>query len=211
MRWSSEAADISCSCWCGGRVAACGARTATGNARRGLPQQRFARTARADGRRIPTGLSEVGYVEGRNLAIEFRWADNQYDRLPALTNDLVRRQVAVIAATGGPATGLAIKAATSTILFVFITGVDPVRLGLVASLNRPGGNATGVNVFITAVEAKRLGLLHELVPTAAEIAVIVNPNSPELDAQLSDLHTAAQTIGRRLHILRAGNARGTDR
>jgi putative ABC transport system substrate-binding protein len=151
------------------------------------------------------GLQEIGYVEGQNLAIEFRWAENQFDRLPALAADLVGRRVAVIAATGGPVAGLAVKAATTTIPFVFISGVDPVKLGLVASLNRPGGNATGVNVFITAVEPKRLGLLHELVPAATRIAVIVNPNSPEVDAQLSDLQAAARTIGRELHILRAGN------
>jgi putative ABC transport system substrate-binding protein len=151
------------------------------------------------------GLKEVGYVEGQNLLIEFRWAENQLDRLPALAADLVGRRVAVIAATGGPVTGLAVKSTTTIIPFVFISGVDPVKLGLVASLNRPGGNATGVNMFITAVEAKRLGLLHELVPAAARIAVIVNPNSPEVDAQLSDLQAAARTNGRELHILRAGN------
>ena len=133
------------------------------------------------------GLNDVGFVEGRNVAIEYRWAENQVDRLPALAADLVARRVSVIAATGGPVTGLAVKAATTDIPFVFISGVDPVKLGLVASLNRPGGNATGVNMFITAVEAKRLGLLHELIPAAAQFAVIVNPKSPELDAQLNDL------------------------
>jgi putative tryptophan/tyrosine transport system substrate-binding protein len=151
------------------------------------------------------GLAEAGYVEGQNVAIEYRWADNRYERLPAMAADLVSRRVAVIAATGGPVTGLAVKAATSVIPFVFITGVDPVQLGLVASFARPGGNATGVNLFITAVEAKRLGLLHELVPAAGQIAAIVNPKSPELDTQLSDLQTAAHVIGRQLSILRAGD------
>jgi putative tryptophan/tyrosine transport system substrate-binding protein len=151
------------------------------------------------------GLNETGFVEGRNVTIEFRWAENQIDRLPALAADLIARRVFVIAATGGPVTGLAVKAATKDIPLVFISGVDPVKLGLVASLNRPGGNATGVNMFITAVEAKRLGLLHELIPTASRLAVIVNPKSPELDAQLSDLHEAARSIGRQLHILRASD------
>ena len=187
-------------------MAARGARAAAGDAGRGLPQQRFSRATRTHGRRVPPRLSEVGYAEGRNFTIEFRWAGNQYGRLPVLAADLVGRRVAVIAATGGPITGIAVKAATSTIPFVFISGVDPVKLGLVASLNRPGGNATGVNVFITAVEAKRLGLLHELVPTAGQIAVIVNLNSPELDAQLTDLQAAARAMGRQPHILRAGGA-----
>ena len=119
--------------------------------------------------------------------------------------DLVGRKVAVIAALGGPVTGLAVKSATTTIPFVFITGVDPVKLGFVTSFARPDGNATGVNMFITAVEAKRLGLLHELVPAAAQIGVIVNPNSPEGDIQLSDLQTAARAIGSQLHVLWAGN------
>lgn len=123
------------------------------------------------------GLSQSGYVEHQNVVIEYRWAENQYDRLPALAAELVKRQVRVIAALGGPVTALAVKAATKTVPFVFITGVDPVKLGLVDSFARPGGNATGVNMFITAVEAKRLGLLHELVPNANQIAVIVNPNT----------------------------------
>ena len=111
----------------------------------------------------------------------------------------------VIAATGGPITGLAVKAATTTVPFVLISGVDPVKLGLVASFARPGGIATGVNMFITAVEAKRLGLLHELVPAAAQIAVLVNPASPEGDTQLSDVKAAARAIGNHLHILQAAN------
>jgi putative tryptophan/tyrosine transport system substrate-binding protein len=158
--------------------------------------------------RFRQGLAQVGYVENQNLAIEYRWAENRYERLPALAADLVGRQVAVIAALGGPVTALAVKAATKTVPFVFITGVDPVKLGLVASFARPGGNATGLNIFITAVEAKRLGLLRELVPTAARIAVIVNPNSPEVDSQLSDVQTAAGAIGWELRILRVGTEGG---
>jgi putative ABC transport system substrate-binding protein len=151
------------------------------------------------------GLAEAGYIENQNVLIEYRWAENQYERLPAMAADLVGRKVAVIAALGGPVAGLAVKEATTTIPFVFITGVDPVKLGFVASFAKPGGNATGVNMFITAVEAKRLGLLHELVPAAAQIGVIVNPNSPEGDIQLNDLQTAARAIGRQLHVLRASN------
>jgi putative ABC transport system substrate-binding protein len=151
------------------------------------------------------GLAQTGYVENQNLAIEYRWAENRYERLPALAADLVGRQVAVIAALGGPVTALAVKAATKTVPFVFITGVDPVKLGLVASFARPGGNATGLNIFITAIEAKRLGLLRELVPTAARIAVIVNPNSPEVDSQLNDVQTGADAVGWELQILRVGS------
>jgi putative ABC transport system substrate-binding protein len=148
------------------------------------------------------GLSQSGYVEKQNVVIEYRWAENQYDRLPALAADLVKRQVRVIAALGGPVTALAVKGATETIPFVFIVGVDPIKLGLVNSFAKPGGNATGVNMFITAIEAKRLGLLHELVPSAKQIAVILNPNSPEVDRQLSDLQAAAQAIGCELQIFR---------
>ena len=151
------------------------------------------------------GLAQAGYVENQTVAIEYRWAENRYDRLPAMAADLVGRQVAVIAALGGPVTALAVKAATKTVPFAFITGVDPVKLGLVASFARPGGNATGVNMFITAIEAKRLGLLRELVPSAARVAVIVNPNSPELDSQLSDLQIGAGAIGWELQILRVGS------
>ena len=150
------------------------------------------------------GLAQTGYVEHQNVAIEWRWAENRYERLPALAADLIAQPVAVIAAVGGPVTALAVKAATKSIPFVFISGVDPVKLGLVANFAKPGGNATGVNMFTTAVEAQRLGLLHELVPAANQIAVIVNPNSPELDSQLMDVQTAARAIGGKLSILRVG-------
>src|SRR5262249_13179487 len=151
------------------------------------------------------GLAQAGYVENQNVAIEYRWAENRYERLPALVADLVARQVAVIAALGGPVTALAVKAATKTIPFVFITGVDPVKLGLVVSFARPGGNATGLNIFITAIEAKRLGLLRELVPTAARIAVIVNPNSPEVESQVNDVQAGVGAIGWEAQILRVGS------
>jgi putative ABC transport system substrate-binding protein len=148
------------------------------------------------------GLKSAGYVEGENVVIEFRWAEGHYDRLPALAADLVRRPVAVIAALGGQASALAAKAATSTIPIVFDTGEDPVKLGLVASFNRPGGNATGVSMLTNEIEAKRLGLLHELIPTALTIAVIVNPATPGNDVQLNDVQAAAPALGLKLHILK---------
>ena len=148
------------------------------------------------------GLSEMGYVEGRNVAIEYRWAEGQNDRLPALAADLVRRQVDVIVATGG-ATAIAAKAAATKIPIVFSGGGDPVALGLVASLNRPGGNATGVNMFTTQLGPKRLGLLRELVPTAALTAVLINPKGPNIDEQLKDVHEAARAVDQQIHILHA--------
>jgi putative ABC transport system substrate-binding protein len=130
------------------------------------------------------GLNEAGYAEGQNIAIEFRAAEGQTDRLPALAADLVRRQVTLIVATGGTAAGLAAKAATSAIPIVFLSGDDPVGLGLVASLNRPGGNATGVSLLLQEMEGKRLGLVRELVPTGALIAVLLNPSNANFQTQL---------------------------
>jgi putative ABC transport system substrate-binding protein len=149
------------------------------------------------------GLSETGYVEGRNVAIEYRWADGQYDRLPALAADLVRHQVAVIAACSTSGPGLAAKAATSTIPIVFQTGGDPVQDGLVASMNRPSGNVTGVSRLSVALEPKRLQLLRELVPKATTIAFLVNPTNPRFELVLRQMEEPARALGLRLHVLKA--------
>jgi putative tryptophan/tyrosine transport system substrate-binding protein len=150
------------------------------------------------------GLSEAGYVDGQNVTVEYHWVEGHYDRLPALMAELVRRQVAVIATTGNNATALAAKAATTTIPVVFAVGQDPVKLGLVASLARPGGNATGVNDFLSEVDAKRLRLLHDMVPKAARVAVLVNPaNTASAEAVLQGTQEAAAVIGLQLHVLNA--------
>jgi putative tryptophan/tyrosine transport system substrate-binding protein len=151
------------------------------------------------------GLKEAGFVEGENVAIEYRWAEGQYDRLPALAAELVRRQVAVIAATGGSPVALAAKAATATIPIVFTVPEDPVRLGLVASLARPGGNATGINFFSGELAAKRLGLLRELVPAAARVALLIDPAT--MDSILEDAKTAARTMGLQIQVVHASTSR----
>jgi len=152
------------------------------------------------------GLVEDGYVEGQNVAIQYRWALGQVDRLPALAAELAGRSVAILVATGGESAALAAKAATSTIPIVFSMG-DPVKAGLVASYNRPGGNATGINLLTQTLEPKRLGLLHELVPQAATIGFLLNPNFPSAEDQSKDMQEAARAIGLHIHVLRANTDR----
>ena len=153
------------------------------------------------------GLKEAGYVEGENVAIEYRWAEGRYDRLPALAAELVRRQVAVIAATGGAPSSLAAKAATATIPITFAVGEDPVRLGLVTSLARPGGNATGINFFNYELGEKRLEMLRTLVPGARRVAVLVNPANPTTTAStLRDMEPAARTMGLQIQIVEASTS-----
>ena len=157
------------------------------------------------------GLVESGFIQGRNVAVEYRWARGQYDRLPALAADLVRQQVAVIATGGGVVSARAAKSATSTIPIVFITGGDPVKLGLVASLNRPGSNMTGISPFISVLGAKRLELLREVAPSSSVIAILFNPNSPEAETVVSDAQTAARSVGQQIIILTAAAEDDFDR
>jgi putative ABC transport system substrate-binding protein len=150
------------------------------------------------------GLGEAGYTENRNVAIAYRWSEGQNDKLPALASDLVRAGVDVVVA-GGPPAAVAAKAATATIPIVFTSGEDPVKLGLVQSYNRPGGNVTGVALLIEVLGAKRFGLLREIVPNAALIAVLLNPNEPTFATQLNDAQEAARAVGQQLLVLRASN------
>jgi putative tryptophan/tyrosine transport system substrate-binding protein len=150
------------------------------------------------------GLQDMGFVEGRNVAVEYRWAEGRYDRLPGLAADLVRRQVAVIVTSGGDNSSLAAKAATATIPIVFNGGSDPVKLGLVASLARPGGNATGVNIFTAELTEKRFGLLNDAIP-AALFAVLTNPNYPPAMANAQDAETAGRRMGKDVAIFTAGS------
>ncbi len=156
------------------------------------------------------GLAEAGYFEGHNVAIEFRWAEGQYNRLPGLATELANRRVAVIAAPGGAPVALAAKTATSTTPIVFEMGGDPVALGVVASMSRPGANVTGVSSLNVELAPKRLEILHELVPTAVEFAVIINPTSPTANSQLKNLQPAAAGLGLKLHVLRAGTEQEFD-
>ena len=189
-------------------MAARGAGAAAGNAADRISASRIARRG-PRGDCFLQGLGETGFVEGRNVAIEHRWAENQYDRFPALAADLVRRGVAVIFTSPPGAAAAAAKAATTTIPIVFNTGGDPVRAGLVASFNRPGGNVTGVVNINAEIGSKRLGLLHELVPTVTTIAVLNNQNI-DTQSQIADIEVAARRLGLKLLILNAGTVGDLD-
>jgi len=156
------------------------------------------------------GLSEAGFVDGHSVKIEYRWAENRYAQLPALATDLVSRKVDVIVASGQSAAALAAKSATATIPIVFLFGADPIKVGLVPSLDRPGGNVTGVTIFAIELNKKKLEILHGLVPATAAIALLVNPDSPTANSVEQDLHKVAQALGRRLLVLRASNEREID-
>src|SRR6516225_3725225 len=185
-------------------------------AQQAMPVIGFLHSASADTfadrmRAFRQGLKETGHVEGGNVTIEYRWAENQLDRLPALASELVRRRVAVIVAAGGALAAFAAKAATTTIPIVFAVGEDPVSHGLVASIARPGGNLTGIYFLNTELTAKRLALLRELVPNAVRIAVLVNPdNAPIAEAALREISDAARTIGLQIQVLNVSNSREID-
>ena len=146
------------------------------------------------------GLRQLGYIEGENVVVDYRWALGEYERLPAFAAELVKRRVSVLVATGGEPAALAAKSATSTIPIVFAIGGDPIKLGLVASYNRPGGNATGANILAAEMDGKRLGLLHELMPNATRVGVLLNPNFPAYTEQLNDLQQAAKIINLQVEI-----------
>jgi ABC-type uncharacterized transport system substrate-binding protein len=156
------------------------------------------------------GLNETGYVEHRNVGIEYRWAQNQNDRLPAFAAELVRLEVSVIAATGGTASAFAAKAATASIPIVFTAGSDPVKLGLVSSFNQPGGNLTGVSFLVAELGSKRLELLHELVPAATRVGFLVNPTGATSQPEMTDVQTAARVLGLHLQVENASDERGVE-
>jgi len=158
---------------------------------------------------LQRGLAETGYLDGQNITIDHRWADGHFELLPAMAAELVRRPVAIIVALGPPST-LAAKVATATIPIVFHTGADVVKMGLVASLSRPGGNATGVNLFTQAVEGKKVDLLNKLVPAVSTFAYLMNPNNPGAEERASEIREAARALGRRVDVLGAGTAAEID-
>ena len=191
-------------------MAACGTRTAAGDAGNRLHQQQIADKSATVVDAFRQGLSDLGYVEGQNVAVEYHWADGQLDRLSTIAAHLVSRRVAVIVAAGGDRPALAAKAATSTIPIVF-TGSDfPVKVGLVASLSRPGGNVTGASLFTSELEAKKLALLRELVPKAPLIAMLVNPTNPSAETDIEDVRKAAAAVGQQIFLLRASSERDID-
>jgi ABC-type uncharacterized transport system substrate-binding protein len=180
-----------------------------------MPVIGFVNPSSADGwesrlRAFRQGLKDEGFVEAENVAVEYRWAENQFDRLPALAVELVHRQVAVIVTTGSPAAALAAKAATTTIPLVFGVPEDPVRSGLVASLARPGGNATGINFFSIELVAKRLEILREMVPASTRIAVLINPADAAAETMLKDVEAATRTMGLQIQVLKANTSHEID-
>jgi putative ABC transport system substrate-binding protein len=190
--------------WRSGGVAGCGEGAAAGrDAGDRISRHGIARPVGGQSAAIPAGLSQTGHVDCRNVRIEYRWAEGHNDRLPTLAADLVQRQVAVIAIPGGVQSAVAAKSATSTIPIVFQLAGDPVALGLVTSLNRPGGNVTGFSSLNVEVGAKRLELLHEAIPTVTAMAFLFNPSNPAADALLRDAQAAARMFGLQLHVLHA--------
>jgi putative ABC transport system substrate-binding protein len=188
-------------------MAARGAGAAAGDAGDRISSRWIVRTRRDQVRAFHAGLKACGYIADQNVAVEYRWAEDQYDRLPALALDLVHRQVSVIACPGSNPAALAAKAATHTIPIVFAVGADPVKVGLVASLNRPGGNVTGVTFFTNVLGTKRLELLHEIVPKTEVLAALVNSTSSTADSEMEELQAGARPLGRRLIVLRASTER----